>query len=58
MLIKRILGFLFLTIFIGFMAMKLANTIGDQDDAPLLTFLIVVILLIIGFAIRRILVDY
>ncbi len=55
MLFKRIMGFVLLTAFIGFMGNKFMDSLAGNDDAPFIIAIAVVVLLMILLGINRIL---
>lgn len=54
---KQIAGFIMLFAFIGFLIYKFIFFVSDQQDSGFITFLVVLILMILLLAIRKILVD-
>jgi len=56
-MVKQILGIIFLCTFIGFMAHKFYKVVGQKQDAALITFISLVILLVILLGVRKVLAD-
>jgi len=54
---KQVMGYIYLTIFLGVMGWKFNSFIEDSPNAAVITFLSVLILIVILLAIRRILRD-
>ena len=54
MIFKRIVGFVMLFFFLGFLTYKFVTLVSDQDGSGFITFLVVLVLIVLLLAIRRI----
>jgi len=50
---KIVMGYIYLTIFIGVFTWKLWATLGKQEDGPLLFTLVILVILGIVLAVRK-----
>jgi len=55
MIFKRIVGFVMLFAFLGFLTYKFTVLVSDQDGSGFITFLVVLILIALILGIRKIL---
>lgn len=54
MIFKRVVGFVMLFAFLGFLGYKFTVLVSDQDGSGFITFLVVLVLIVLLLAIRRI----
>jgi hypothetical protein len=55
MIFKRVVGFVMLFAFLGFLTYKFLVLVSDQDGSGFITFLVVLILIVLILGIRKIL---
>lgn len=54
---KQIAGFVLLVVFVGFFVYKFIFYVSEQEDGAFISFLVILILIILFFAIRKIIVH-